>query len=204
MKCIKCNYDNLDGMKYCVNCGFELMTKEENAKRHNEGEAGVKSLMKVIIGLIVVLAIVVGLVFLIPMLLNKNNEEAADNDTPGISEDVDQITAGVWKCSNDEDDDVPTTEFVLVSDGTFKIGPANGLDDNRFEGTYETKFFDAVDDTGNYNLYQVIFTQEKVVENGEELEEEAVTTYSLGIGIEDTNMGMFVNSVTNNTFYCKR
>ena len=47
MKCIKCNYDNLDGMKYCVNCGFELMTKEENAKRHNEGEAGVKSLMKV-------------------------------------------------------------------------------------------------------------------------------------------------------------
>lgn len=204
MKCIKCNYDNLDGMKYCVNCGFELMTKEENAKRHNEGEQGNKSLMKIIVGLIAVLAIVVGLIFLIPMLMNKDNKEEADNETPGISEDVDQITVGVWNCSNDEDDDVATTQFVLVSDGTFKIGPVDGLDDNRFEGTYETKFFDAVDDTGNYNLYQVIFTQEKVVENGEELEEEAVTTYSLGVGIDDTNMGMFINSVTNNTFYCKR
>ena len=33
MKCMKCNYDNLDGMKYCVSCGCELLTPEQKAQK---------------------------------------------------------------------------------------------------------------------------------------------------------------------------
>jgi hypothetical protein len=205
MRCIKCGYDNLEGMKYCVHCGSELMTLEEKNKRKEEGEKGVRKLFFVIIGLLVVLIIVLACYFIIPMLTGNNTNKEGD-DTPKLSEEVHKDTVGEWKCSNDANSNTLDMTFVLSADGKFKIGTVNGLDDNRFEGTFISSSFDKKDDEGKYNLYQVVFTQKVSVEAGvkTELEDPQTTTYSLGIGINDQNEGIFVNGSTQNTFYCKR
>ena len=207
MKCIKCGYDNLDGLQYCSHCNAELITREEKAKRLAEGEQSNNKLLKIIIGLVVVLALVVVAIFVVPMLMNKVQEMGSDNDTPAISDSVDQDTPGEWHCTNDPNDqDTYTVTILLQTDGTFKIGPYDNLEENRFEGTYISKSYDATDESGQYNLYQVVMTKDVTVENGETTEDEEtkVNTYSLGIDAGDSNRGIFTDGESGSTYYCTR
>jgi len=201
MRCINCGYDNLEGMKYCVKCGKELMTLDEKGKRKEAGENSNKSLIKVIIGLAVVAVIIVILIIIVPMFGSKKEEEA-DNDVPVINDAVDQDTVGTWKCSFDDDDDTYTTVIKFQSDGVFQIGPIDGLEENRFEGTFTSNNLGATDSEGIVNYYQVFLEQEKEIENGEETESVVQKVLTMGIFINDESRASIADSDI--VYHCSR
>ena len=41
MRCIKCGYQNMEGLRYCANCGQELMTLEEYTTKSDEEKSAV-------------------------------------------------------------------------------------------------------------------------------------------------------------------
>jgi hypothetical protein len=201
MRCINCGYDNLEGMRYCVKCGNELMTLDEKGKRKEESEKENKTLIKVIIGLVVVAVLIVILLIVLPRFGTKQEEEA-DNDIPVINDSVDQDTVGVWNCSFDDKDDTYTTIIKLQSDGVFQIGPIDGLDENRFEGTFTSNNMEAQDENGIVNYYQVFLRQNKVIENGAEEEVEEQKVLTMGIFINDESKASIADSEV--VYHCSR
>ena len=205
MKCIKCGYDNLEGMKYCVSCGAELITRDEKNRRISDGNRGLESLKK-IIGILIGVAVVVAIAYFgASFLFNRPMvEEDSDNLTPTLSTKVAPETIGVWKCDPEGFTDDNTIVFKLQSDGVFEIGPIGTLDTTRWEGTWDSISLGTKDSTGQYDFYQVNLNETLVVENDVEQEIDNKVTYSLAIDSQLGTRGIFVNGANNNSYYCSR
>ena len=39
MRCIKCGYENIEGLKYCSSCGEELLTQEQMVRRNKQNKS---------------------------------------------------------------------------------------------------------------------------------------------------------------------
>ena len=205
MRCIKCNYDNLEGMKYCVSCGAELITRDEKLKRQAEGEKSISKLYKIIKILLVVLAIVAVIFVVVKVFTGKEDIQESDNDTPTVSVKVNQDTVGVWKCDTQKFSEDNAISIVLQSDGVFKFGPIGGLKDNRIEGSFSSDTFEAKDETGQYDLYQVVMNTNLEVENGVEKQVEKMVVFTLAIDSQTATRGIFSpGEEGQSTYYCSR
>ncbi len=200
MRCIKCNYDNLDGMKYCVSCGSELLTPEQKAKK---AEANKKSVVKlyVVIGILVVLLI--GLIVFLLVGNGGSNGSAGGNNGGDGTVSVHPDTVGIWNCNSDPKASSFTLTIELNNDGTYLFGPYGNTDSNNISGTFSSNSFGATDETGKYDLYSLTLTQKQIKENGTITEGEATVSYSIGIS-SDKNSAIFTNGATSTSYYCKK
>ena len=201
MRCIKCGYDNLEGMRYCVSCGNELMTLEEKSKRAEESKKGLVVLYIIIGVLLVLLLVVLGFVIF------GGGPTAGPN--PGKPGPVDEKTAvasdtvGQWKCSTD----ATTTKYNLMiqlnEDGTFIFGPIPGYDTNYVGGRFTSNSYNAQDATGQYNLFSLNMKQQVIVESGNKTEGSSEVNYSVAID-KDKTKAMFTNGSSGTTYYCSK
>jgi len=205
MRCIKCNYDNLDGMKYCVSCGAELITRDEKMRRTAEGEKSLASLRKVIVILLIVLVIVFATFVIVKLFFSGTKVEEGDNDTPTVYSEVNQDTVGVWSCDTEKFTDDNTISLILQSDGVFKYGPINGLKRDRIEGTFNSKELSAKDETGQYDLYSLEMNSKLEVEDGAEKEIDQMLVFTLAIDSQTGSRGIFSSGNAGmSSFYCSR
>ena len=202
MRCINCNYDNLEGMRYCVSCGQELITVEEKSKRAEESKKGLVVLYIIIGVLVVVLLVVLGFVIF------GGGPVAGDvPDKPGNIEEKTSVhadTVGAWKCSTQAASDKYTILIQLNEDGTFIFGPATGYETNYIGGTFTSNSYGATDSSKQYNLYSLNLRQTVIVENGVQQEGYSEVNYSVGINTKDKNDALFSNGQSGTTYYCKK
>ena len=201
MRCNKCNYDNLDGMKYCVSCGAELLTpqqKEEKIKENNKSVI----ILYIIIGLLVV--VLIGLIIF--LLLGggstvgpkKEKEEEVQE-----ASHVDPDTVGTWACSSDQSGGKLTIVIELKDDGTFRFGPVTGFEENHIEGTFNTSLIGTAENGEKYDAYGVTMKQTMIVSSGEITEGEATVTYSMGVS-KDGDSAIFSQGEDKTSYYCNR
>jgi uncharacterized membrane protein YvbJ len=88
MRCIKCGYENLEGLKFCSNCGSELLTEDELSKK--KAKKRNKTIVTFIVTLLVIALIACTVSYII--INNKNKEEEKENY------EVVDILLGTWNC----------------------------------------------------------------------------------------------------------
>jgi hypothetical protein len=201
MRCNKCNYDNLDGMKYCVSCGAELLTPQQKEERVKEGNRTV-IILYVIIGLLVV--ILIGLIIF--LLLGGGSTVGVKKDDAGKVQEVTHVesaTIGTWACSSDQSGGELTIVIELKEDGSFRFGPINGFENNHIEGTFNSNLLGTAEAGEQYDAYELTMKQTKIITNGEVAEGEANVTYSVGV-TKDGKNSIFSQGKDKTSFYCSK
>ena len=167
MRCLKCGYNNLEGLKYCSSCGEELLTEEEYNLRIRESSKEVRKLYG-LIALLVVILIFVGTFFVI----NRTTKRTVEvEDTSNISTNL----VGTWYCKNSEREENYSIEFNLATDMTFSYGVYKKLDSNGLKGVYSSKDAGPYTEDLNYEMYYVKMEVSEILFNGESTTDGAST-----------------------------
>ncbi len=201
MRCINCGYDNLEGMRYCVSCGSELMTAEEKTKRAEESKKGLVLLYVIIGVLVVVLLIVLGFV-----IFGGGPIAGETPDKPGPIDEKTSVasdTVGQWKCTTSDTSKKYNLLIQLNEDGTFIFGPIPGYETNYVGGRFTSNSYNAQDSSGRYNLFSLNMKQTEIVENGNKTEGINEVNYSVGI-TKDKAEALFTNGSNGTTYYCAK
>ena len=199
MRCIKCNYDNLDGLQYCVNCGSPLMTMEEKQNQEMQKQNKLK-ILYVLSGILIFVLIVMVVLLLLGVGFGTEKESGKDSK----ENHVEKATVGNWKCNTDSKllgKKQYTIVFDLKEDGTYKLSNYGQEDKNYSSGTFSSNSLGKKDDSNIYNLYSFTFTQEKIITNGKTTEEKDEVPFTGGVTDEGTG-AIFNNSKTRVTYYC--
>ena len=202
MRCSKCGYDNLDGMKYCVSCAAELLTPEQRTEKVEENKKSV-IILYIIIGLLVVL-----LIGLIVYLLMGGGSAVPigggkEEEPPKEVTHVEPATVGTWGCSSEANGGAMTLIIELKEDGTFRFGPVSGFENNHIEGTFNSNLIGEAEDGEEYDAYGLTMKQTKIIDNGNITEGEANVTYSVGINKEG-DTAIFSSGNGNTSYYCTK
>ena len=166
MKCPKCNNDNTDGSKFCLNCGSPLSQENNNQKSGGSGLA-VASLVLGIIGLIftfVVIGIIpaiIGLILGIVALATKKPKK-------GMS------IAGI----------VLSTLSILILVGIMSLIPSENNDNNVAEVQEETEEEDAKEN---------IQSDEELIQEGAEPQNESSSELGVGSYFETEGLKITIN-----------
>ena len=198
MRCINCNYDNLDGLQYCVSCGSPLITLEDKQKQELAGQNKLNKLY-LLIGLLVFVLVVMVVLLLLGVGFGKEEEAPVEETVQ-----VEAATVGVWHCNPNAAAKDYTLTFELNEDGTYKFGAYKYLNTSRVEGKFSSNSFGKKDEaTSTYNLYNMSVPQLKVINNGKTTEspDEKASNYTLGI-TDDGEKAMINNAATEVTYYC--
>ena len=202
MRCNKCNYDNLDGMKYCVSCGAELLTPQQKEEKVKEGNRSV-IILYIIIGLLVV--ILIGLIVF--LLLGGGSTVGTKKDDKGgeVAEvtHVEPATVGTWACSSSQSGGELTIVIELKEDGSFRFGPITGFENNHIEGTFNSNLLGTAEEGEEYDAYELTMKQTKIVSSGEITEGEASVTYSVGV-TKDGGTAIFSQGEDKASYYCSK
>ena len=201
MRCIKCNYDNLDGLQYCVNCGSPLITMEEKQNQEMEKQNILKKLY-VLIGILVFVLVVMVVMLLLGVGFGKDEDTKKEADLT-----VDKEFIAVWNCNSDAtlyNKKNYSLTIELNEDGTFRIGNYGQLDKDNTSGVFGTTSLGVKDTaTKKYNLYTMTFMQKKKLVNGKESEEENTLNFNGGI-TDSLEEATFNNAKTGTTYFCSK
>ena len=165
MRCLKCGYNNLEGLKYCSSCGGELLTEEEYNEKIRESNKEVRKLY----GLIAILAVVVIFITTFFIINSTTKRTVEVPDTSNISTNL----VGIWNCKNSERDEEYSVEINLGSDMSFSFGVYGKLDSNSLKGVYTSKHIGPYQDDLNYDSYLVKMEVSELSYNGESTTEGA-------------------------------
>lgn len=171
MRCLKCGYNNLEGLKYCSSCGGELLTEEEYNIKLRESNKEVRKLY----GLIAFLAVIV--IFIATFfIINRTTKRTVEvTDTSNISTNL----VGDWNCKNSERDEEYSVEINLGSDMKFSFGVYGKLDSNSLKGVYTSKHVGPYQEDLNYDMYTVKMEVSELSYNGQSTTEGAsIMNYS--------------------------
>lgn len=167
MRCLKCGYNNLEGLKYCSSCGGELLTEEEYNKKIRESNKEVRKLY----GLIAFLAVIVIFIATFFIINSTTKRTVEVEDTSNISTNL----VGLWNCKNSERDEEYSVEINLGSDMSFNFGVYGKLESNSLKGVYTSKHIGPYQDDLNYDMYLVKMEVNELSYNGESTTEGAST-----------------------------
>ena len=158
MRCIKCGYQNIEGLKYCASCGQELMTQEEYDMRSNEKKSSVIRLY-VLIGFLSVILVGVIIYFVLNSFAPKPPKEPTST--------IDTELIGDWVCKNNQDQENYDGRVYLNKDSSFTWGPYDKIEFNYLAGTYTTKEIEESNE--NYKaVYKLSLLVTRMVVNGRE------------------------------------
>ena len=159
MRCIKCGYQNMEGLRYCANCGQELMTLEEYNTKSNEEKSAVRKLYVIIAFLSVILFSII-VYAIIKAILGSNAPIE-----PSITLDTELI--GTWNCKSKEDQENYDVKIILKTDSVFRWGTYDDLDKNSINGTFTTKAL--TNESEEYrNIYSLKLLATQIITNGRE------------------------------------
>lgn len=159
MRCIKCGYQNIEGLRYCANCGQELMTLEEYNTKSNEEKSAVRKLYVIIAFLSVILFSII--VYAIIRAILSSNAPIE----PSVTIDTEVI--GTWDCKSKEDQEKFDIKIILKTDSVFRWGTYDDLEKNSINGTYTTKAL--LNDSEEYrNMYNLKLLATQIITNGRE------------------------------------
>ena len=159
MRCIKCGYQNIEGLRYCANCGQELMTLEEYNTKSNEEKSVVRKLYVIISFLSVILFSII--VYAIIRAILSSNAPIE----PSITLDTEVI--GTWNCKSKVDQENYDIKVILKTDSVFKWGTYEDLEKNSINGTFITKSL--INDSEDYrNIYNLQLLVTQIITNGRE------------------------------------
>ena len=159
MRCLKCGYNNLEGLKYCSSCGEELLTEEEYNLRIRESNREVRKLYG-LVALLAVILIFVGTFFVINSTTKRTVEV---EDTSNISTNL----VGTWYCKNSDRDEEYSVEFDLATDMSFIYGVYGKVESNGLRGVYTSKDVGPYQEDLNYELYMVKMEVNEIRHDGQ-------------------------------------
>lgn len=166
MKCPKCNHDNAEGSKFCLNCGTPLPQKINNPKTEGSGLA-VASLVLGIVGFILTFVVIgiipaiIGLIFGIIALATKKPKK-------GMS------IAGI----------VLSTLSILMFVGIMSLVPSENNDDNVAEVQEDVE-----EDIPEENVQ----TEEEPIEEDTESQNESSSELGVGSYFETEGLKITIN-----------
>ena len=159
MRCIKCGYQNMEGLRYCANCGQELMTLEEYNTKSDAQKSEVRRLYVIIAFLSVILFSII--VYAIIRAILSSNAPIE----PSITLDSEVI--GTWDCKSKAEQEKYDVKIILKTNSVFRWGTYEDLEKNSINGTFTTKAL--VNESENYrNIYNLKLLVTQVITNGRE------------------------------------
>ena len=202
MRCLKCGYNNLEGLKYCSSCGEELLTEEEYNLKIRESNREVRKLYG-LVALLVVVLIFVGTFFIINSTTKRTVEV---EDTSNISTNL----VGTWYCKNSERDENYSVEFELSSNMSFKFGVYEKIESNGLRGAYTSKDIGPYTEDLNYEVYMVKMEVSEIRHDGQSTTEGASLIQYIFLLNSDKKYAIVSladengNPSRNGTMYCDR
>lgn len=166
MKCPKCNHDNAEGSKFCLNCGTPLPQKINNPKTEGSGLA-VASLVLGIVGFILTF-VVIGIIPAIIGLIFGIIAPATKKPKKGMS------IAGI----------VLSTLSILMFVGIMSLVPSENNDDNVAEVQEDVE-----EDIPEENVQ----TEEEPIEEDTESQNESSSELGVGSYFETEGLKITIN-----------
>ena len=195
MRCIKCGYENIDGLKYCSSCGQELLTQDQMKKR--EGQKRTKMALKIVL-IVLAIALVVCIVSYIIINNQKKPEEIKENKT------IDPVLVGTWNCKAYKEAPNYTIEIVFQDNRNYIWGTYGKSNLDYTKGTFYSKDMGTFPENENYELYSVTLEATSRASNGAEVEDVYTMNYNLALN-NDKNSFILANGNSNSyNTYCDR
>ena len=196
MRCIKCGYENIEGLKYCSNCGQELLTQEQFAKKEKQNKS--KMALKVVL-------IVLGIAFvacIVSYIIINSNKKPKEEDEQNKT--IDKVLVGTWICKSYKEAPNYTIEIVLKEDRSYIWGTYGRTNLDYTRGTFYSKDNGVFPENENYEAYSFTLDAKARATNGAEVEDVYSINYTLALH-NDTNSFILAsgNSSSSNT-YCDR
>ena len=196
MKCIKCGYDNLDGLKYCTSCGNELLTKEQMKKK--EGKKRSKLALRIVI-IVLILALVTCVISYI-IINNKNKPK----ETEEVNKTIDPVLVGTWYCKAYKDAPNYTIQIEFKEDRSYVWGTYGKINLDYTKGTFYSKDMGTFPENENYELYSVTLEATRRASNGAEVDDVYNMNYSLALHSDKNNMILANGNSNSYNTYCTR
>ena len=198
MRCIKCGYDNLEGLKFCSNCGEELLTQDEANKRKRERTT--KGAVKFIV-ILLVLALIACLVSYF-IINNKNKKEQEEQNNYHVV----NVLIGTWNCSHDKEMKSVEEQFVLKADSTYIWGTYGKLNTDSTSGYYSADDVGVFPEDGTYELYSLMLDVKNTTKLGINVEvtKETTMNYSVALSQDNTRLIVANGSSGSSNMYCVR
>lgn len=194
MRCIKCGYENIEGLKYCSSCGEELLTQEQMARRDKQNKS--KMALKIVL-VVLGLALVACTVSYI-IINNKNKPKEEVNKT------IDQVLVGTWYCRPYKDAPNYTVEIVLSENRAYHWGTYGKSNLDYTKGTFYSKHMGTFPENENYELYSVTFEATSRATNGAEVEDVYDLNYNLALHHDQRSMILASGNSNSSNSYCDR
>ncbi len=197
MRCIKCGYQNMEGLRYCANCGQELMTLEEYTTKSDEEKSAVRKLYVIIAFLSVILFSII--VYAIIKAILGSNAPIEPSNT------LDTEVIGTWNCKSKADQEKYDVKIILKTDSVFRWGTYDDLEKNSINGTFTTKAL--INDSEDYrNMYSLKLLATQIISNGrEDTSGSQVMTYKFSLKDQNTaDLENIDNTNPESVIHCER
>ncbi len=196
MRCIKCGYENIDGLKYCTNCGQELLTQEQMKKKESKKRS--KMALKIVF-IVLAVALVVCIVSYV-IINNKNKPKETDEQ----NKTIDPVLVGTWNCKAYKEAPNYTIELVFHENRDYVWGTYGKSNLDYTKGTFYSKDMGTFPENENYELYSVTLEATARATNGAEVEDVYTMNYNLALH-NDKNSLILANGNSNSyNTYCDR
>lgn len=197
MRCIKCGYENIEGLKYCSSCGHELLTQEQYAKKERQKKN--KKALKVVL---IVLAIAFVACIVSYIIINNQNNKTKEDDEQNKT--IDKVLVGTWNCKAYREAPNYTIEIVFREDRSYNWGTYGKSNLDYTKGTFYSKDMGVFPENENYEAYSVTLDAKSRATNGAEVEDIYSINYNLALH-NDTNSFILASGDSNSyNTYCDR
>ena len=195
MRCIKCGYENIEGLKYCSSCGEELLTQEQMVRRNKQNKS--KMALKIVL---VVLGLALVACTISYIIINNSNKpkEEEQNKT------IDQVLVGTWNCKAYKDAPNYTIELVLSNNRAYIWGTYGKSNLEYTKGTFYSKDMGTFPENENYELYSITFEATARATNGAEVEDVYTLNYNLALHNNKNTMILASGNSNSSNTYCDR
>ena len=198
MRCIKCGYENLEGLKYCSNCGDELLTQDEATKRKREKRS--KAAIKFVV-ILLILALIATVTSYI--IINNKNKKEQEQQT---NYQVVNVLIGTWNCSTSKEMKTFEEQFVLKNDSTYVWGTYNKLNSDSTSGMYSANDVGVFPQDGTYELYSLMLDVKHTIKLGIDVEvtKETIMNYNVALSQDNTKLIVANGTTGSGNMYCVR
>lgn len=198
MRCIKCGYENLEGLKFCSNCGDELLTQDEanKRKRQKRSKAAVK---------FIVILLILALIATVTSYIIINNQNKKEEDQVNKYHVVNYLI-GTWNCSTNKEMKTFEEQFILKADSTYTWGTYNKLNTDSTSGMYSADDVGVFPQDGTYELYSLMLDVKHTVKLGIDVEvtKETIMNYSVALSQDNTKLIVANGASGSPNMYCVR
>ena len=196
MRCIKCGYDNIEGLKYCSSCGQELLTQEQLAKRQRQNNS--KMALRIVL---IVLGIAFVACIVSYIIINSNKNKTKEDEK---NKTINTELVGVWNCRPYKDAPNYTIELSLNGDRSYIWGTYGKSNLDYTKGTFYSKDMGTFVENENYESYSVTLEATKRATNGVEVDDAYSINYVLALHNEHNNIILASGNSSASNIYCDR